>query len=89
MDEDRTFDEFLNEHLNSESKQYREEFKKELLKLDIKDKEAANGQNKESETTLWYRLNNGHRLMDCFHIQFTNRIYKGCVQYGKSIWVRI
>ena len=52
MDEDRTFDEFLNEYLNSESKQYREEFKKELLKLDITDKEAANGQNKESENTL-------------------------------------
>lgn len=52
MDEDRTFDDFLNEHLNSESKQYREEFKKELLKLDITDKEAANGQNKESENTL-------------------------------------
>ena len=49
MDEDRTFDDFLNEHLNSESKQYREEFKKELLKLDITDQEAANGQNKESE----------------------------------------
>ena len=52
MDEDRTFDDFLNEHLNSESKQYREEFKKEFLKLDITDKEAANGQNKESENTL-------------------------------------
>ena len=52
MDEDRTFDDFLNEHLNSESKQYREEFKKELLKLDITDKEAANGQNKESENIL-------------------------------------
>ena len=52
MDEDRTFDDFLNEHLNSESKQYREEFKRELLKLDITDKEAANGQNKESENTL-------------------------------------
>lgn len=52
MDEDRTFDEFLNEHLNSESKQYREEFKNELLKLDIKEKEATNGQNKESENTL-------------------------------------
>ena len=52
MDEDRTFDDFLNEHLNSESKQYREEVKKELLKLDITDKEAANGQNKESENTL-------------------------------------
>lgn len=35
MDKDRTFDEFLNEHLNNESEQYREDFEKERFKLDI------------------------------------------------------
>ena len=35
MAEDRTFDEFLNQHLDDESEQYREDFEKERFKLEL------------------------------------------------------
>lgn len=35
MAEDKTFDEFLSEHLDDESEQYREDFEKERFKLEL------------------------------------------------------
>lgn len=35
MAKDRTFDEFLDEHLDNESEEYREDFEKEKFKLEL------------------------------------------------------